>query len=95
VAGNPAHSGDEATVQQFSNTKKAAVAHRLALLLRTVAVDGRRWEAVAGQEVLQRVRAALGLHKHEREALRTVKPGLEAPAAGAVGRAAQLKHNPA
>ena len=45
--------------------------HLLALLLGAVAVDGSRREAGARQEVLQRVGAALRLHEHQGQALRS------------------------
>jgi len=46
-----------------------ALERHLALLLRAVAVDRRRREAVAAEEVLERVGAALGLDEDEREPL--------------------------
>jgi len=45
--------------------------HLLALLLGAVAVDGGGREAGARQEVLQRIGAALRLHEHQRQALRS------------------------
>lgn len=45
--------------------------HRLALGLGAVAVDGGGGEAVADQEVLQRVGTLLGLHKDQGQALRS------------------------
>ena len=46
-------------------------AHRLALLLGAIAVNGRGREVVAGQEVFQSICTALGLHKYQRQPLDT------------------------
>lgn len=55
---------------QDGRAARAEAAERLlALRLRAVTVNGRRRKPAAHEEVLQRIGAALGLDKHQRQAL--------------------------
>lgn len=61
--------GDVGRDQDRRAPRPEALQRHLALLLRAVPVDRRRREAVAAEEVLERVGAALGLDEDESEAL--------------------------
>ena len=64
-----ATSGDVSSHQDGRAAGAEAAERLLALGLRAVAMNGGRREAVAHEEVLQRIGAPLGLDKHQRQAL--------------------------
>lgn len=60
---------DAARAQAHHAPPPRAWPHHLTLLLAAVAMDGGGGQAVAAQEALQLIGAALGLNKHQRQAL--------------------------